>query len=210
MRKKSGILILIVAVLLFTGFIGSAFAEGKVSENNKASIGSWAENPDMKIKVTKVEEITSWSKFPFNKRFVPAREKEFDRIKKAVESGEAKFIMVTVEAKNISNRKLHIGYYTIPASPGDFWIRGDEGSEQSSAQKNNFSKDIKTGLAVLQSRELPPFIEGCFPMDAIISPGGSTSGKIMFVVPSWFTTSIFFKKVEKLNDKKFEIIIKLK
>lgn len=210
MKKNSGIIMLIAVLLLFISVIGTAFAEGKVSEGNKASIGSWAENPDMKIRVTKVEEITDWSKFPFNKRFVPAREKEFDRIKQAVESGEAKFIMVTVEAKNISDRKLHIGYYTIPASPGDFWIRGDEGSEQSSEQKNNFNKDIKTGLAVLQSRKLPPFIEGCFPMDAIISPGGSTGGKMMFVVPSWFTTSVFFKKVERLKDKKFEIIIRLK
>ena len=210
MWKKSGILILIAVVMLIISVSGFAFAQGTVSDKNKASIGAWAENPEIKVKVTKVEEITDWSKFPFNKRFVPAREKEFERLKKEVESGEAKFVMVTVEAKNITGHKLNIGYYTVPASPGDFWIRGDEGSEQSSAQKNSFYKDIKTRSAVLESFKLPTYIQGGFPMNAKISPGGSTSGKMMFLVPSWFTPTVFFKKVAKLKDKKFEIIIKLK
>lgn len=201
---------MIAVVMLVVSVSGFAFAQEKVFDKNKASMGAWAENPDIKIKVTKVEEVSSWKKFPFNKRFVPAREKEFERLKKAVESGEAKFILVTVEAKNITDRKLNIGYYTIPASSGDFWIRGDEGSEQSSYQKNNFIKDIKTGLAVLESKKLGTYIQDGFPMNAKISPGGSTSGKMMFVVPSWFTPTVFFKKAAKLKDKKFEIIVKLK
>jgi len=209
MSKKSGIILLLIAVMLVVCISTFAFADEKVSDKNKASIGTWAENPEMKVRVIKVEEITKWSSFPFNKRYVPAREKEFDRIKQAVNNGEAKFVMVTVEAKNITDRKLNIGFCTVVASPGDFWIRGDDGSEQSSEQKNNFRSDIKTNLAVLQARNLPRYIQDGFPKDAKISPGGSTKGKIMFVVPSWLTPTVFFKKA-RLNDKRYEIVIKLK
>lgn len=122
--------------------------------------------------------------------------------------GEAKIVFVTAEVKNITDRKINIGYNTTPASPCDFWIKGSEGSEQGSAQKNRFAQDIKTGAAVTQASNLPRYIKDSFPQNALVSPNGSVKGKIMFAVPVWLKPTVFFRKA-KLGDKAYEIIIQL-
>lgn len=207
-RKAESLSIVIVMVLIImTISYSNGMCEEKDSPKNRVGTGEWGENPEWKIQVEKVEEFTKWSDFPFNERFTPAREEEFKMAKTAVDKGEAKFILVTVNVKNITDIPQDIGYYVIPASAGDYWIRGAEGSEQSSAQKNSFRQDIKPFCPGIMN--LSAYVKDGFPKNAKIAPNGMASGKMMFYVPVWFNPRIFFTK-EKFGDKNYEIIVDLK
>lgn len=189
--------------------VQAAQKDQKTQTTNKGKLGEWVSNDEVKIRVSKVEEITKWSNLPFSKRYSQTSEDDFKYLKKAVDEGQAKFVLVTTEVKNISDCQRDIGYYTV-GNVGRFHLRGDEGSEQDSYCGNQFSKDIKGYIG--QGSKLPFFIEKNFPQKANVSPGGTVSGRVLFVVPSYFVPTVLFTKpyTKKLCFGKNEIIIKLK
>ncbi|MDQ7826558.1 MAG: hypothetical protein RDV48_27395 [Candidatus Eremiobacteraeota bacterium] len=223
MKKESPALIIAGALILLLSIeaLGASPApkvpgtskgtsKGAVQSTNKAVVGEWADNGEVKIKVSKVQEVTAWSSLPFSKRYTPAKEASFSSIKAMMDKGEAKIVLVTTEVKNTSTSMRNIGWCTIPASPGNFYLRGDEGSEQTSTNKNNFYGDFTQSIGKMG--DLSSVLSGAFPMDSKVSPGGSAAGSLLYIVPSWFTPAVLFTKPGYAGTYmgKNEIIIKLK
>ncbi|MDQ7823693.1 MAG: hypothetical protein RDV48_12920 [Candidatus Eremiobacteraeota bacterium] len=180
-----------------------------LTDKNKAPLGKWAENDVLKIKVVKVEEADTWEKIPLNKRISSAREGQFNRLQRSLQEGKAKVVLVTAQVKNAGARDVNIGWNA--RGYCNFFLRGDEGTVQGSS--NIFSTIGNHSIvdAVNEGKKLPPFIEGGFPEDAITTPGGTVQGRILFVVPSFFTPSVFYTDAKRTSQwwGKMEIIIKL-
>jgi hypothetical protein len=87
MSRIRGVIILFALLPGISGMPGYAATQERVTEKNKANIGEWAENPEIKLRVSEVKEIAEWSSFPFNKRFIPARLKEFEGLEKVLDAG---------------------------------------------------------------------------------------------------------------------------
>lgn len=204
-------LLAMAGVLLLLGSVCSQpLAQQGGQATNKARLGQWADNGEVRWRVLSVAEIPNWGGLPFSKRYTPAQARNFEHVKKSVDAQQAKVIAVAIEMKNTSTTARRLGYDCF-ASVGGFYIRGDEGSEQYSGNTNWFGKDITVGT-ISPARKLPFFLTGTFPQDAQVSPGGEVKGKLFFVVPSWFTPVVAFTKPYSrgLCMGKMEMIIRLK
>jgi len=123
--------------------------------------------------------------------------------------GKAKLVFVTAQVKNASARDVHIGWKA--RGYCSFYLRGDEGTVQSSSNIFSTIGNHSVVNAVTEGEKLPPFIEGGFPEDAITTPGGTVQGRILFVVPSFLTPAVFYIDTKNSSQwwGKMEIIIKL-
>lgn len=180
-----------------------------VTDKNKASIGAWAENNVLKMKVTKVEEITKWENLKLNKRITTVPEAKYKKLKAQMDEGISKIILVTAVVKNVSAKDVNIGWDA--RGYLSFSLRGDEGSVQDSDNLKTTIGDQAVVDSVSQVRNILQCIQGGLPEDAIVTSGGQVEGKATFVVPSWFTPAVFYiDKQHKNWWGSMELIIKLK
>ncbi|MGV8120165.1 MAG: hypothetical protein AB2L14_10440 [Candidatus Xenobiia bacterium LiM19] len=180
-----------------------------VTDKNKASIGAWAENNVLKIKVTKVEEITKWEDLKLTKRITSVPETSYKKLKAEMDEGKSKIVLVTATVKNVSAKDVNIGWNG--RGYLSFSLRGDEGSVQQSDNINTVIGEHAIVDSVSQVRNILQCIQGMLPKDATVTPGGQVEGKAAFAVPSWYTPAVFYvdKKCKNWWGS-MEIIIKLR
>ncbi|MHC9542706.1 MAG: hypothetical protein AB9903_24615 [Vulcanimicrobiota bacterium] len=181
-----------------------------VTDKNKAAMGAWAENNVLKMKVTKVEEITKWENLQLTKRITTVPESSYKKLKAAMDEGKAKIVLVTATVKNVSAKDVNIGWNA--RGYLSFSLRGDEGSVQESDGANIIIGDHAIVEAVSSSKNIIQCIQGALPKDATVTPGGQVEGKAVFVVPSWYTPAVFYVDMKKCKNwwGSMEIIIKLR
>ena len=95
------------------------------SQKNRANLGTFAANNKLKFRVVKVEEAREVGQIPLNKRVTDELYASAmnSPLAQAMEEGKAKIVFVTVQVKNASSHKLHIGWNAYGYRR--FFLRGD-------------------------------------------------------------------------------------
>lgn len=154
--------------------------------------GEWVSNGEVAMRVDRVEALTSWDRLgPFIRFDASAREKVKD-VQALLRTGEYKVVVVHMSMRNVGKAPAHLGYGVEVTSvnakgTGVLWLRGEEGTQFPCANDLLKSRGA-TGITY--------YLKNGLPLDAEIAPGGVVTGRVAFLVPSWFVPAKVFTKAQ--------------
>lgn len=197
----------IASLLLFILFCAALTTSARCAEKQgteknpfkgKGPINQWVTNGKWMMRVTAVQSVDTMEAaegLPWTKRLTRTKKETIWKWLERLYKGEGKLILVTVEAKNLGDKKISIGV------PAPRWrIRTDDGQQSKAGDcvdKGKMSPGGSSGIAA----DIAFCLQGGFPQDEKLNPGAKTSGKIPMAIPSYAEAKLFyFFSVERERD----------
>lgn len=202
--RKLIITTMVVFLTFYLHAIGFS-APQTTSSSNIATVGNWAGNGTIAVKVDKVEEVNTFEGLGDLQRAGPDEVKALKNWTK-IDGKTNKFIVVYASIKNLTKGKLQIGYLARPWTSGGIYpallLIGEEGTM--------IGAESGTGNP---NKGMGYYVKGSMPLNSDEPSGGTIKGKIVYIVPVWFVPVKLsypgkFKNMTTWGNQ--EVIVKLK
>ena len=182
------------------------------AQQNRAKLGEWATNGEVSMRVTRVENVTDWAGLGKLIRFGRAEEQAIAPVRKTLEAGEAKFVLLTIDMRNDSKDHRSLGWKILGGNTSEdfLYLRGEEGTLMRSAPGTQMNSNTKSWGS---RSDITTDMSAGLPMDAKVAPKTVVSGKVAFFVKDWFVPAVLYTMPEYNKLQGFgkpELIIKLK